>query len=671
MYTTRLVQGNKVLAASIALLLAAPAITHAADADPAAPSSTSDQAQTLQQVTVTASPLAEPGSELIKPSAVLSGCQLDDQRGNTIGQTVEQIPGVQSSYFGAGVGRPIIRGLEGTRVQVLEGGIASLDLSGASNDHAVTIDPFLADQVEVLKGPSTLLYGAGAIGGVVNVVDGRIPEKPIDGVHGRAQVSYSTVDDGEQGVGRVDAGNGEFAMHADYARRFADDYEIPGGGTLLNSDTSTRSDAFGVGYTGADAFAGISVSSLEYHYGIPVGPSRGPIDPDVESTRIDMDQTRVDLKAGLKQPLSWLESVTLRYGHNDYEHLEHAVDEADGTLFKNKGYEMRLEAVHNPLGTWRGAFGVQFGSRDFSAIGEETIVPNTRIKDSGVFIVEQANYEPFKFELGARYDKRTLDPDSGDKVSINALSLSGGALWEFADHWHVALNLDRAQRAPDEEALFVNGAHDATGSFELGDPHLTKETANQADLALHFHTSDVQASVGAYVNNFKDFIYLVDTGEVEDGLPVRQWSQHDAKFHGFEAEAKFKLAESDWGRWDLRAFGDTVRAELTDGAGNLPRIAPARVGTTLMWKRNTWRASLGAIRYAKQDHTAPFETDTDAYTFVNAHLSYGFNAGRTDWEAFLDGSNLTNQEGRAATSFLKDRAPLPGRSVLLGLRTFF
>jgi iron complex outermembrane receptor protein len=242
---------------------------------------------------------------------------------------------------------------------------------------------------------------------------------------------------------------------------------------------------------------------------------------------------------------------------------------------------------------------------------------------------------------------------------------------EFADHWHLALNLDRAQRAPDEEALFVNGAHDATGSFEIGDPNLGKETANQVDVALHYHSADIQASVGAYVNQFKDFIYLVDTGQVEEGLPVRQWSQHDAQFHGFEGEVKFKVAENDYGHFDARVFADTVRAQLTDGAGNLPRIAPARLGATLMWKRDSWRASLGAIHYAKQDRTAEFETPTDGYTFVSAHLSYGFNAGPAEWEAFIDASNMTNQEGRAATSFLKDRAPLPGSSVVFGIRSFF
>jgi iron complex outermembrane receptor protein len=647
-------------------------LAHANDA-PATPEQPPDSGENVQLpgITVTASPLAEPGAELIQPSAVLSGTELNDRRGNTIGETVNQIPGVQSSYFGAGVGRPIIRGLEGSRVQVLEGGISSLDLSGASNDHAVTIDPFLADQVEVLKGPSTLLYGAGAIGGVVNVVDGRIPESPVDGVHGRAQISGDTVDDGRNGVARVDAGNGEFALHADYSRHFSDDYDIPQDGTLLNSDASTRSSALGVGYTGASAFAGVSVSQFEDHYGIPVGPRDGPIDPDVETTRIDMHQTRIDFKAGLLQPLSWLDRLTVRFGHNDYEHTEHPADTEEGTLFQNKGYEVRVEAVHAPIGAWRGSFGLQYGDRDFSAIGEETIVPNTNIKEAGLFLVEKADFNPLKIQLGVRYDDNKLDPQTGDRATFNALSLSGGATWNFTEQWHVALNLDRAQRAPDEEALFVNGAHDATGSFEIGDPSLNKETSNQVDVALHYHSDDVQASIGAYVNRFDDFIYLVDTGQEEEGLPVRQWSQHDATFHGFEGEAKVKIAENDWGRFDVRAFGDTVRAKLTDGAGNLPRIAPSRLGATLMWSRNSWRASLGAIHYAKEDHLAPFETPTDGFTLINAHLSYDIKAGPADWELFVDGNNLSNQEARMATSFLKDRAPLPGRAVIFGVRTFF
>jgi iron complex outermembrane receptor protein len=387
--------------------------------------------------------------------------------------------------------------------------------------------------------------------------------------------------------------------------------------------------------------------------------------------RIDLRQTRVDLKAGLNQPTDWLERLTLRVGHNDYQHVEHAIDDADGTLFKNRGVEARLEAVHAPLGAWRGVLGLQLGSRDFSAIGEETIVPDTQVRDAGLFWVEQADYSPLKLQLGARYDHRSLDPDGSARVALGALSLSSGAIWEFAEHWHLALNLDRAQRAPEEEELFVHGAHDATGSFELGDPTLGKETSNQIDLGLHYHSDVLQASLDAYANRFRDFIYLAATGLTEEDLPVRQWSQHDATFHGLEAEAKLKLLENANGRFDLRLFGDSVRAQLTDGAGNLPRIAPARFGTELQWQRDSWRAALGAVRYAAQDHTAEFETPTDGYTWVTAHLSYGFDTGRAQWELFLDGNNLTNQVARAATSFLKDRAPLPGRTVAFGVRAYF
>jgi iron complex outermembrane receptor protein len=642
-------------------------------ADPAASAAATPATSTLQAVSVTASPLAEPGAELIQPSAVLSGAELDDKRANTLGETINQIPGVQSSYFGAGVGRPIIRGVEGSRVAVLEGGVSSLDLSGASNDHAVTIDPFLADQVEVLKGPSTLLYGNGAIGGVVNVVDGRIPESPIEGVHGRAQLNGDTVSDERNGVARIDAGNGEFAVHADYVRHLSDDYDIPNGGTLYNSDVSTRSSAFGVGYTGTAAFAGVAVSQYKTDYGIPVGPSDEPVDPDEEITRIDMQQTRVDFKAGLLQPTSWLDRVTLRFGHNDYQHVEHAIDEEEGTLFKNDGYEMRLEAVHAKVGAWRGSFGIQYGDRDFSAAGEETIVPDTKIKETGVFLVEQANIDPFELQLGARYDNNKLDPATGGNVEFNALSLSGGAKWALADNWDLNLNLDRAQRAPDEEALFVDGAHDATGSYEIGDPDLRKETANQIDLALHYHSDAVQASIGAYVNRFDDFICLAATGETdpEEDLPIRVWSQHDATFRGFEGEAKFRLAQGSWGRFDLRVFADTVRAKLTDGAGNLPRIAPGRLGASLMWENHDWRASIGAVGYARQDDVAPFETPTAGFTLVNAHLSRRFTTGAATWELFLDGQNLGNQEARMATSFLKDRAPLPGRALTFGIRNYF
>jgi iron complex outermembrane receptor protein len=306
-------------------------------------------------------------------------------------------------------------------------------------------------------------------------------------------------------------------------------------------------------------------------------------------------------------------------------------------------------------------------------IGDEAIVPPTTVKDIGVFVVEEGDLDPFKLEFGARYDRRRLDPELLEHVNFSGFSFSAGGIWEFAEHWHLALNQDRAQRAPDPEELFINGPHDATASFEIGNPGLDKETANQTDLELHYHSDAVQIRVGAYYNRFDNFIYLADTGTVDpvEGLPIRQWSQHDAHFHGFEGEAEFRLAENDAGRWDMRVFGDTVRAKLTEGLGDLPRIAPARIGASVMWNHDSWRASLGAVHYAKQDRIAEFETETDGFTLVNAHLSYEFAAGPATYEVFLDGGNLGDELARNATSQLKDRAPLPGRMLAFGIRGHF
>jgi iron complex outermembrane receptor protein len=626
----------------------------------------------LDTVVVTASPLGQSSEDLAQPVAVMAGAELEDNRSSTIGETVANVPGVQSSYFGPGVGRPIIRGLEGARVQVLSGGVGALDVSTVSADHAVSIEPFLADQVEVLKGPATLLYGSGAIGGVVNSVDGRIAETPVEGISGRAQLSGNTVAQERAGMARVDAGNGRLAVHADYVRRDTDDYELPDNADLLNSAQDLRTAGVGVGYTGERGYAGIALSTYENLYGIPLGSSAEELDPDEEVVRLDIDQTRVDAKAGIREPFAGVERLTARLSQNDYEHVELADGEV-GTRFTNDAYEGRVELVHTPLGAWRGAYGVQFGSRDFAALGEEAFVPPSQTDDWGVFVVEHAEFEPFSLEVGARYDRQDIDIDDSDvDADHRAISVSLGGIWNFHEHWHASLNLDRAQRAPSAEELFSDGPHEATASFEIGDPALDEETANQAELGLHFHTERAEAKLSAYYNRFDDFIFLADTGNVDpdEGLPILQWTQDDARFHGFEAEVRYTLADNAWGRWNGRVFGDVVRGRLAEG-GDLPRIAPARIGLGVTWEYDAWRASLGAVRHAEQDHVAVNETATDGYTYVNAHVSYAFAVGDSEWEAFLEGRNLTDQEARVHTSLLKERSPLPGRNLAFGLRMYF
>jgi iron complex outermembrane recepter protein len=662
------------LALAIAALLTAPALA-AADTSPAgvdAPDGSErnspQQAHRLDEVEVNALPLKQSADEVIAPVSVLSGAALDDAKAATLGETVAKQPGVQTTYFGPGVGRPVIRGLDGPRVGVLSNGASSGDVSTVSQDHAVSIEPFLADQIEVLKGPATLLYGSGAIGGVVNVVDGRIPERlPERAISGRAELRGNDASDERSGMARIDIGAGNFALHADGSYRDTDDYDGPDG-KIANSFLTTKSGAFGGSWIGEQGFVGLAVSRFLDHYGNPAEPG----DPAAgePGVTLRLEQTRYDLKGGINAPFAGLEAIRFSLAHTDYTHTEFEGAEI-GTVFLSQSNEGRVELVQSELGGWRGAFGLQFLRREFQAVGEEAFVPQTLTRGYGLFAMQQREWERFKLDLGARVDKQSSDPADDIKRSFTPTSFSAGMAFKLAEGWHLNLNLDRAQRAPAEEELFANGPHVATESFEIGLPGARKETANQFELGLHYHSDFVDAKVSGYSNRFNDYIYLADTGLVEDELPLRQWSQADARFHGFEGEALFKLSEGAAGHYDLRLWGDSVRARLDDG-GNLPRLAPGRVGIDLKWSADAWRASLGAARYLKQDRIAAYETPTDGFTLVNAHLSYTLDSGdTTSWEFFADGTNLSNQTARLSTSYIKDKAPLPGRAIAFGVRAFF
>jgi iron complex outermembrane receptor protein len=668
------------------------------------------RATELDQVVVTASPMRHRAEDVVRPVEILAGTVLDDIRAATLGETVARLPGVQSSFFGAGVGRPIIRGLDGPRVQVLSEGLGTLDVSTVSVDHAVTVEPFLADQIEVLKGPATLLFGSGAVGGAVNVVDGRIHEERAEGISGRAEARGNTVADERAGMFRTDAGAGNFVFHVDSFHRETGDYDIPGfaeletghdhdddnhgeeaplRSVLENSATRTRGGAVGISYIGDRGFAGVSLGRFESRYGVPGhehehehehehaddhgdgghGDDHGG--EEHGNVVIDMKQTRIDIKAGLDQPMPGHESLRVRLARNDYRHVELEGD-AIGTRFDNAGLEGRVELVHRAIAGWNGAYGVQFGRRDFEAVGDEAFVPPSVSSDLGLFLIERRQWDRLLLEVGGRFDRQSIDPDNALPArDIDAFSASVASEWRFSDRWHLRLGLDRAQRAPGAEELYSDGLHVATGSFEIGDSGLGRETSNQAELGLHYHGDPVELRLSTYLNRFEDFIYLADTGEEHDGVEVRRWQQSDARFRGAEAEIKVELADNTTGRYQARLLADTVRGTLTDDGGNLPRIAPGRFGGGVDWSLGNWRASLSALRYRSQDDVAEHETPTDGYTLIDADLAYAFEVGAAAMEVFVQGRNLGNDEARLHTSFLKSIAPLPGRSIGFGIRTFF
>jgi iron complex outermembrane receptor protein len=700
------------------------------------------KAHELDAVTVTASPLGGDAETQATPVEVLYGQDLDQVKSGTLGETVSKLPGVQTTNFGPGVGRPIIRGQEGPRVQVLSSGITSLDASTVSADHAVGIEPFLADQIEVLKGPSTLLFGSGAIGGAVNVVDGRIARTlPQDPLSGRVEVRGNTVNDERTGMFRLDGVNGNWVIHLDGLVRNTDDFDIPGyaiapedhaheeeghghegeehaeetgpRGRLNNSAIKTRAGAVGATWLGETAYFGLATSTYRSNYGIPDGAHVHSEGHDhgheeeghdheeeehahgEESVRVDLVQNRVDLKAGLYEPVSFLKSINLRGAYTDYEHVE-LEGGAVGTRFNNEGFEARLEAVQQELAGWNGAFGLQVGSSDFAAVGDEAFVPSTSTDSAGLFVVQRRDFGPVSLELGGRHEQVRLKPDARAKKKFDATSLSAAAVWKLSPSFDLRFGLDSAERAPTNEELFAAGAHVATRSIEIGDADLKTEKSRSGEIGLHAHTERTEFKLALYETRFKDFLYLADTGVSEDELPVRLWNQQDATFRGVEAEAKLHLIESaSAGDWDVRVFGDYVRAKL-DGSGmrtvefevphgdhshaysteiaqsgNLPRIAPLRVGADVSWTFGGLNASVGAVRYDKQDDVALNEAPSDGYTLVDAHLAYRWDVSGGAWELFLDGNNLTDQEARPHTSLLRDYAPLPGRAVAFGIRAYF
>ena len=670
------------LATAIMLLLLPLARAHAQDAtqtpasDTRHPQDTSSRGhiKTISGVVVTASALQDTADTLSKPADVLTGARLDENRGATLGETVASLAGVQSSNFGPGVGRPIIRGLDGPRVAVLSGGLSSQDVSTVSQDHAPAIEPFLADQIEVLKGPSTLLYGNGAIGGVVNMVDGRIPEYAIEnGFSGRAETRFFGGDQGgNTTMARVDGGSDRFALHADAVYRNALDYDTPDG-RQRNSFIDTRSGAVGGSLLGDWGFVGLSASRFNDEYGNPGEPG----DPALgeRGVSLKMRQNRYEAKGALRD--LWGEGNGLRFsfGHTGYTHTEFENDQP-GTIFRKNANEGRLEATFGSAQGWQGALGAQASSSTFVAIGEEAFVPETSTRAQGLFGVARRSWDGFRLDLGARVDKVKSSPAGGDSRSFTPVSLSLAGGWKLDAQWRITANLDHAERAPVEEELFSDGPHIATLAYEIGNKDLRKEAANQLELGLQYQADWVDAKVSAYYNRFNNFIYLADTSatwfwqEGDQFLPVRQWSQADARFRGLEGEAMFHLAKTDQGDWDLRVFGDTVRATFK-GGGNVPRIAPSRLGAQLRWEYAGWRAALGATRTNRQDKLAAGETPTAGFTLVDAHLSRHFDTGTLSWELFADGSNLTNQVARVHTSFLKDQVMLPGRSVGVGVRVFF
>lgn len=653
---------------------------------PANPES-STSISTLEPVVVTGNPLGTP--DQIAPVEQLSGNGLVLRRQTTLGETLNGLPGVSSTYFGPNASRPVIRGQDGDRIAIVSNGGASLDLSALSYDHAVTIDPLLAQRVEVLRGPGVLQYGGNAVGGVVNVIDGRIPREALDeqgSVTGQLDAAYATGNQERGGALAIDGGNDRYVLHVDAMGRKTDDVAAPkklectqDGVThserrICNSASETSGGAVGGSLFFDRGYLGASVSNYDTDYGTVAE----------DEVTIKMRSSRVALEGELRDLGSVLQSLKAQYSQTDYQHTEYEGDEV-GTRFKTDGEDLRLEARHVPVnalgGALDGVLGLQFDRSDFSADGDEAYAPNSRTRQSAAFVYEELGLGWGKLSAGARVESvkvESLGIDGNptfftDSRDFTPTSYALGALWNVAPEWKLTSNLALNERAPKHYELYANGEHVATNAEEIGDPNLDVERSTSVDLGAQWQRGAHRAQVQVFQHRFSNYISLEGT-DLAAAPPQYTYTQVRARFTGVEASGNARLLDGQH-KVDLGLRADYVEAENTSTGEPLPRIAPMRVGATLGWNLAAWNASLGMDRYAKQDRVPDGQTETDGYTLWNATLNYNskMNGMPVTWYARLD--NITDELAYSSSSILTqtapDKSPLPGRSLKTGMQLSF
>jgi len=705
---------NKRLLLALLLLSAAPAL--------AAEEQTDRQHGEQDPEIIVTAPYARDKRLVATAVSVLSGEELQRQTRSTIGETLARQPGVTSSFFGPNASRPILRGLDNERVRVLTDGIGSFDVSNTSVDHAVAVNPLLADRVEIVRGPAALLFGSGAIGGVVNMRDLRIPrEVPEGGVHVDAAAGAASAAEERNVAASINASlGGGFVAHVDgsffqsgnyrtggfiFGRELRKEAAEEGGevaeeamarGRVENTAARTWDVAGGLAWIGENgASFGVAVSHLANRYGIPNTLEIEHHDDDHhdddhhddhhddhddhddheghshEDITLDMRQTRVDVRGSV--PLGGaFKQLNVRGGWADYRHDEIEDTGEIGTSFFNKSWEGRIELVQEANGGWQGASGVQYFSRNFRAVGEEAYIPANETRQIGLFTLQELDLGAVRLEGGARYEHSNVKSAVvGRERRFDTVSLSAGGSVDLGGGFRLAASLARTERAPSAEELFANGAHAATRAFEIGNPDFRTERQLGAEAVLRGRGTGWRIELSAFVNRFDNFIFLSPTGAEEDELPVFQYAQTDARFYGFEIEGAVKLAQLGQTRIELTGLLDYTRADTLRGGGPVPRIPPLRTIAGIEANGGAVGGRVELEHVTRQTRIAGFETATPAFSLVNASLSWKPFGTASSTSVIVQANNIFDVEARRHSSFLKDVAPLFGRDFRLSIRTSF
>ncbi|MEO7505511.1 MAG: TonB-dependent receptor [Sphingomicrobium sp.] len=668
----------------------------AAPAPPAEPAAQSPPADDAGTIVVTA---RHRNDDILGDVAVLGGQELASQVRSTIGETLAKQPGVTASGSGPNVSKPVLRGLSGDRIRILVDGIGSLDVSSSSSDHAVAINPLTADSIEVLHGPAALLFGSSAIGGIVNVVDSRIPrvipDSPLSasGTLGYATAAHEKLANGEVNLPL----GGGFVAHADAGWTSNDDL-MTGGyilsaplwqeaaasgdpairalaalkGRLPNSDGRTFEGAGALAYIDGGFNVGLSVTRHTAFYGVPV---RFSLDPSIEAerTHIDVAQTRYDARAEI--PFEGLFSaLKLRGGYSDYQHQEIAADGAVGSTVISKGGEARADLLQRDRSGWGGISGVQLLDVRQRIDGDEQFLPPSRAIDLGLFTVQHIDLGPLRLAAGARVESARHSADASEVVGNPALSrhfttvsLSAGVNYSLTSQWKVGLNVAHSQRAPSVEELYANGPHGGNASFELGDPNLTLERSLGVEATISHQARAIDLNGTLYASHYGNFLYQVPTGEVRNNLPVYAFRQGRADYLGFELSAQVPMGTLGGISWGLEGSADATRATIRN-FGPAPLIPPLRLNGGITAERGPVSGRVEVEHDFGHSRIAPLETVTPGFTLVNASADWKPLAERPELTLTLALNNIFDAEARRSTSLLKDYAPLAGRDLRLTAR---
>ena len=673
--------------------------------------STTAFAQSEPSLEITATGSQEATQSILTPTKILQGDELLNKLGTTLGATLANELGVSATGYGAGSSRPVIRGLEGARVQILQNGLSVGDVSNISQDHAVGNNMQNAHQVEILRGAAALLYGSGSSGGLVNVVNDRILTNLPDRPTGAINTSYETVNNGRAGALEVDGAFGSVAVHVDTAINNANNYTIPGNsiqspggwtvpaegadatnytGKLPNTFSNQNNLGVGVSYIGQNGYTGVSVERLNNNYGIPTP----------EGGSINQSQNRYDLQHQTRDPFAGFSSFKFSAANSNYNHTEFTNTGEAASLWKNIANEARFELAHKPIAGWKGTFGAQVSAASLNASeigsGSYAIVPPTKTNSNALFWIEEGKWNSLQGNLGLRYNNVAQKPNLGTELTpepvdiggnpdgntptitlqnrnFNLMSYSAGGLWNFMQGHGAGVAYTVSQRAPSAQELYSYGAHESTATFDIGNPNLNKETSHNLEFNIQKTSGLMRAKASVYANRFNNYIYGYYTGQsvpdAED-FSVVVAQQAAATIKGVEGELTYNWRQHGVGG---RVFGDASQGTF-DAGGNLPLQPAPRLGAELAHQRNGWLTNATYIYSYQQNRLATWEQGpAPSYNLLNAGISYTEKIKDVNWTLYMNLKNLLNEQIRYATTPMAVRlyAPQPGRSLMVGLRGTF